>query len=374
MVDAVDSSESSSHGSSISASIDSHIFMLITLSGSSFVYKLKTENIPTAQAPALDDPRFFFNHPEGAPSMINDPSLLPERLDPPPPATPPEPWFCYPQAEPHMHNTTYDKRYASGWYYYTDYFAENADKVKQRMLRIITPPNTGPEGYSNDRFTFKDIPGMLRLIPGVPFVARIGGSPLKEMTVACLHTLHSLIFHPEFNIISSLSHRLRDIAFGIGSQPAIYEIEGLKRNMRSQVPKDGLFDGSYSLTSTVEQGQGRGTVKPALQVKDIQITKAATIIHKLYRLIMPYCLSTFEMSVLDWRSIDMNIFNMGGLAPGPISIQMNASSAANGGGLSSFIGVLQGKWHVDISDDPSHYTFLVMIFRLPPGTFLLYFS
>lgn len=348
--------------------IELYIVLILYLGSSRtlFIYKLRTDQIPSAEAPALDDPTFFFAHPEHAQLMVPDFNLLPWELFPPESVQPPTN-FTFPQAEPHKRNETYDHRYASGWYYYADYFVQQAAEVKKRMLMIVNPPNVGPDGYQAGAFTFKDIPGMIKLIPGIPFVVRINGDSLKEMTVACLQTLNSLRPHPQYDTIVSLATRLKDLSFGSKNNPAIFQVEGLKRNMRSQVPLPGSFDGSYSLMSTVEQGQGRGTVKPALQVKHNLITEAGRIIHQLYRHIMPYCLSAFEMQVLDWRSIDINIFSMGGGLPGPISVQMNISSWAQGGGLSRFIGILQGKWHVDIGDDPSHYTFLVMLFRLPPG-------
>ncbi|KAJ6591964.1 hypothetical protein B0H10DRAFT_1960641 [Mycena sp. CBHHK59/15] len=59
------------------------------------------------------------------------------------------------------------------------------------------------------------------------------------------------------------------------------------------------------------------------------IKEVLQILHRLYRLIMPLCVSRFEWDMLEFNGIDNNVVVCGGLEPGPTSCQLNASTAAN---------------------------------------------
>jgi len=52
---------------------------------------------------------------------------------------------------------------------------------------------------------------------------------------------------------------------------------------------------------------------------------------------------------------------------------MNVSSEIKGGSLETAIGLFQGSWHVDKSDDPSCWTLMTLLLRAPPGKYHSYY-
>ncbi|KAJ6495931.1 hypothetical protein DFH09DRAFT_838194, partial [Mycena vulgaris] len=145
---------------------------------------------------------------------------------------------------------------------------------------------------------------------------------------------------------------------------------GLKRNDRSSKPTPGCNDGSYSLASTVEQGQGQGSFQPAVQTDTpaarTSISRVLILAHELQQLIMPCSLSAFEWKICQFHMTDNNVFVFGGLdAGGATGCQFNSSSGM--GSLQRMIGALQGKWHADISDAWFYWTFGILMMKLPPA-------
>jgi hypothetical protein len=53
------------------------------------------------------------------------------------------------------------------------------------------------------------------------------------------------------------------------------------------------------------------------------------ILHRLYRLIIPLCISRFEWDMMEFHGYENNVVTFGGLEPGPTSCQTNSSSSAN---------------------------------------------
>ena len=96
-----------------------------------------------------------------------------------------------------------------------------------------------------------------------------------------------------------------------------------------------------------------------------QIATILTVLHTLFRLIMPKCLSKFEQEIMDFHSEFNNVFSFGGLEPGGVSAQMNVS--ALGQLLSFFIGRVQGGWHTDVSDSICRWTLFALLLRVSPG-------
>ena len=136
------------------------------------------------------------------------------------------------------------------------------------------------------------------------------------------------------------------------------------------------YDGSFNLASTVMKGEGLGTFLPAVQANTrtatSQIATVLTVLHTLFRLIMPKCLSKFEQEITDFHSDFNNVFTFGGLEPGGVGAQMNVS--ALGQLLSFFIGRLQGGWHSDVSDSICRWTLFVLLLRVGPGISILYYE
>jgi hypothetical protein len=123
------------------------------------------------------------------------------------------------------------------------------------------------------------------------------------------------------------------------------------------------------------KGEGLGTFLPAVQANTptatSQIATVLSVLHSLFRLITPKCLSKFEQEITDFHSEFNNVFTFGGLEPGGVSAQMNVS--ALGEQLSFFIGRVQGGWHTDVSDSICRWTLFVLLLRVSPGNFQFIF-
>jgi hypothetical protein len=135
--------------------------------------------------------------------------------------------------------------------------------------------------------------------------------------------------------------------------------------------KEGLYNRSYNLAGTSSEGQGTSLVMPAIQTSDSQarlhISRVLQIIHKLYRLIMPLCVSKLEWEVIEFHGKLCNLMSFGGWEPGPTACQLNVSSGSEGGDLVDFLGEQQGAVHVDEKDDPCRWTLIFIFLRIPLG-------
>lgn len=308
---------------------------------------------------------------------------LPEELSPFPSAEPP-PGFTFPQSP--IWTRRRDHRYSCGVHYSADWssdvYALRAES--DHILRIVTPPGVSATwDESRSCFVTHDIAGAVRLIPGIPFAQYVDGDPNSCLTVACLQTLQSLSVFPQYPEIEKLVLELMLYTYGREPDdedpthiPAIYTFSCLKRNDRSSQPNDDSYTGSYNLAATVEKGDGLGTFVPAVQAGFPEarqhISIVLTILHKLYRLIMPHCLTKEEMDLIDFHSRYNNTFSFGGLEPGPTAVQMNVSSSFSGEDLLKMLGIIQGSWHFDKSDDKTRPTLFIICLRLPKGISAIY--
>jgi hypothetical protein len=305
-------------------------------------------------------------------SVLDRPEI--DVLVAPPPAKPPS-GLQYPHAPVYHLNTSRDNRWRRGFYYWTPYHPVNADEVFERTMATTTPPNIGPTRFENGQFQFDPVPDMIQMPDGIPFVNFIGGDNNKPVTVACLQTMRSLSHYAEAAEIQQLVEELQKWTWGCPASDRrcairpIFEMDGLKPNDRSA--KTTTNDGSYNLASTILQGNGIGVAQPAVQTTTPEAIRSTfninNILARLYRLVLPTCISKEELDVTDFHAIDNNIFCLGGLDPNNTSIQLNVSSTRLGGVLAGAIGKESGWWHVDGGDDPSRWTLLTLLLRLPPG-------
>lgn len=292
-----------------------------------------------------------------------------------PTTTTPLSGFTYPLASSFVCNSALDRRFASGYFYSSSTEVSKKLVHRERLLRTSNPPGVVPVDFVDGRQVMQPIEGMIQMPPGCPFVTFIDGDPARLMTVACFHTLSSLARHRDGKDISRLSDDLWEWSFGTETRMPLFKLGGLKPNYRSKAVALGSGDGSYSIATTLGEGQGKGVVQPAVQAngEDAKAALLGTLqcIHGLYRKIAPLCMSKLEWDVINFRDNDLNVFTLGGLNPGPSSCQMNISSAWFGGSLISFLGILQGQWHVDKKDDIVRWTLLIVQIRIPPGNLLL---
>ncbi|KAF8189508.1 hypothetical protein K438DRAFT_947546 [Mycena galopus ATCC 62051] len=97
-------------------------------------------------------------------------------------------------------------------------------------------------------------------------------------------------------------------------------------------PNAPAGDGSFNIASTHGEGKGFGHFGPAVQTdakEAAPIKSILQILHRLYRLVMPLCISRFEWEFMELNGYEKNVLAFDGLEPGPPSCQVNSSSAAN---------------------------------------------
>ncbi|KAJ7181647.1 hypothetical protein C8R43DRAFT_941460 [Mycena crocata] len=270
--------------------------------------------------------------------------------------------------------------YRCGWAYRADYKTSDRPTLDELMKHIVIPPKTRPSGYDPVRktFEFEPVPGMIQVTLGIPYVHRINSVAEHTLTVFCGHTLDSLKQLGDVGFeVEVLADKLRLLTWGTETTPALFELPGLKTNLRSKNNSADLRpgDGSFNLASTHGEGEGLGIFLPAAQTAEPeaahQIHQVLQILHDMYRLIVPYCISNFEWEMLEFLGMDNNVMALGGLAPGPPSCQSNFSSIINHLSsdmeLSESIGA-QGKLHEDEKDDPAGFTLVTVILKLAPGS------
>ncbi|KAF7368061.1 hypothetical protein MSAN_00872200 [Mycena sanguinolenta] len=163
----------------------------------------------------------------------------------------------------------------------------------------------------------------------------------EAVTVVCVHTLETVNAYEEGPEIRDLAKRLVDLTWGqdlSGDRPfrhGIFELPGMKVNLRSKHVDSNApaGDGSFNLASTHGEGEGPGHFGPAVQTNTLEaaatIMSILKILHRLYRLVMPLCISRFEWDIMESSGYENNVLAFGGLDPGPPSCQVNSSSAAN---------------------------------------------
>ncbi|KAJ7604019.1 hypothetical protein FB45DRAFT_881030 [Roridomyces roridus] len=327
----------------------------------------------------------------------------------------------YPHTPPYILNDVLDPSYRRGWRYAAPYNHSSKDDEKERMRSIQIPPNTTPSFFdkASQRFICEPIPGMVHMPLGIPMVHQVNGDPDMAVTVACAHSLKTLEGYDESKEILELVPQLMELTWGVEATPdapgvpAIFELPGLQVNLRShQLPPDRLKngEGSFNLASTHGEGEGVGHFGPAVQTnapaEAEHISRVLKILHRLYQLIMPLCISRFEWEMIKFAGLENNVVAFGGLDPGPTSCQLNSSAAANvynfdfcgsdipsvslSDGASSerewinlterihsavlevraLIDAIgpQGRPHGDFQDDPLPLTLFVLLLRLPKGS------
>lgn len=252
------------------------------------------------------------------------------------------------------------------------------DRETRNMNFLSTPPNVKPV-WNDDlkKLQSRPIPGMVQMPAGVPFSYHVDGDRRKLLTVGCVQTVESLQRYSEGPRIRFLAGELYTLVFGrlpskdLPPVQPLFTYDGLERNDRSVDPPPGIvsYDGSYNLAATVEKGYADGKIVPAVQIgyssAHRQISRVLQILNELYRLIMPKCISKFEMDMIDSHARDNNIFTFGGVNTAGTGVQLNISKCFNGEDLVSAMDI-QGSWHLD-KDAPPTFTLFALMLRLPKG-------
>jgi hypothetical protein len=350
------------------------------------LWGMPISNVKAIKPPLLS-PEFHWEESEYSTSEPPEgPSLIP------PPSEPAPPGFVYPQAK--TYELIKDKRYRRGWIYVANFDPITKSEHKLRLLASVVHPDIHAVWDDNNKqFRLRPVPGMIRLVPGIPIVERPIGCPEYLITTVVLHTLESVQQYTEGSRIRELADELRSHTFGCAEGPRqkaldpIYKLLTV-RNDRSVKAKNlpkGSFDGSYNLAGTNQKGQGQGCLAPAVQTATPEahahISRVLQILNELRQLIFKISLSKFENESVNFYHEDNNIFSAGGLEPCGTGVQTNISSTSRRrciliagdinlkDNLGKSIGKKQGGPHTDKSDDPTQNTLGVMMVRLPEGEF-----
>ncbi|KDR72041.1 hypothetical protein GALMADRAFT_143382 [Galerina marginata CBS 339.88] len=159
-------------------------------------------SLPKAVAPSTSD--FSFSKEEicSLPSPSASVLLAPSPV--PPPAN-----SWYPLAPLGGYKLVKDLRYKRGYVYVASYDMSptNIKGHAASLAKIATPPNVDP-AFIDGAFVASPIPGMIKMVPGVPFALAFNGDMERLHTVGCVQTLESLSAYPDFPEILNLSARL----------------------------------------------------------------------------------------------------------------------------------------------------------------------
>ncbi|KAL0579481.1 hypothetical protein V5O48_002523 [Marasmius crinis-equi] len=352
-------------------------------------------DIPPLQSDMVD-----FQH-RSAPLSALVPDILPEILKPPPISHPPPTVnHVYPQS-PIWYRTS-DPGYALGACYTTSISTDTKGEDRIHQLSVAMPKEADVQ-WNGERYVYPpEVGGCITPPASMPLRLDIhcGRRFSGSATFACYHTRESLAsLHPSvWAEVEPLAKALETEVFGRFANPdglpdilPFYAHENLKQNDRSSKygqrtnvssGESKTFDGSYSLTITVEQGHGQGTIKPISQLgtdafRD-QLHRIVSILKQLYQLLVPLSVSAFEWEIIKFQLQDNNVFMMGGLDVSGVAVQMNVSSSAlhrvlagsltRGLELAHSIGKPQGNLHPDPMDAVTVKTLLTILFRLPKGS------
>ncbi|KAF5373223.1 hypothetical protein D9757_010568 [Collybiopsis confluens] len=334
---------------------------------------------------SLPPPASLFSYRN--PLNMFEPDVLPSVIEPTP-AKPSDNNHTYPQSP--TWTLKHSQAYITGICYTSPSSTSYNSKFieKRRMYMLTTPAEATPVwDEAEQAYNFPDIPGMVKMIPGISYAVELDGDTRESLFVAAVQTETSLNKYGSLGVEAvTLLHQLSSHVWGDpeNKTPPLYAIEGLERNDRYGAPtpnsgSDARYTGSFSLGATVEKGHAQGKVVPARQPNHtvgINISHQTMLkVGRLYRLLAKLCLPKREYDLIDFHGIDNNLFSLGGLGPSGISVQLNTSFVTNAKNLIDHIGALQGKWHIDGSDDITIPTLFLLFLRLPkgsdPGPFML---
>lgn len=341
--------------------------------------------------PEANEPAFVVEAKDRAAAVPS----LPESLDPPPYTSDPPSGYSYPHS-PHWNLDRNDTHYRSNVCYAANVSSEygHIEREFQEQSSLTNPPGVDPT-FDGERGVYVDgaPEGMVKMVAGIPMRLDIDGGKKGTKTYACHHTLASIqTMYPDiYDEVLEISQELRLCVFGRapstpkgkdGVRP-LYTYEFMRQNHRSQKRGQATrveagisenYNGSYSLASTIAEGNALGTLVPALQVgydaaRD-QIKKVLTLLRRLYLLLGPRSMTKFEWEVVQFHLDDNNVFSFTGLKHGGIAVQFNLSCGLSGGDLMRYIGRLQGTWHVDAKDALAILGMFVLMLRLPASTYV----
>ena len=164
-------------------------------------------------------------------------------VPPPPPIKDPSDG-TYPNSLAYTLRST--SSYTRGCIYVLDWSSHEKHALQGRLLLTRMPPNATPKWSIDGCLTVEPIPGMIQLVPGVPFIQLVDGHPT---TVACLQTTASLCKYRGIDKqVQALTKTLCDLSFstvheGKVTMDPVYTLPRLKWNDWTAKPSADLMTG-----------------------------------------------------------------------------------------------------------------------------------
>jgi hypothetical protein len=241
-------------------------------------------------------------------------------------------------------------------------------------MAVSAPPELIPV-FVEGNFVVDSVPGLVRAPPGVSFAWEV--SHEEYITMFSLHTLSSLRHEPCFPDIYKhlviMMQALCGVDAHMDSPGATGLVDmGLQPNDRS--PKDrplGSISGSFNLAGALVQTSS-GVIAPASQIRTAEFRSTAGAYLESFstvaNLVAPLVLNKFELSNIEFHSVDNNIFGFGGLgAHNPTNCQINITELYQS--LEQALG-FQGKIHPDPGDAKMRLTIFLLVICIPRGMYL----
>ena len=154
--------------------------------------------------------------------------------------TPPPDRDYYPLAPTSGYELVADAHYKQGYVYVADYnVSEESVEAHHKCLECIaTPPEVEPN-LVDGSFVSAPIPGMIQMVPGIPFAFAYHGDRDRLHMVGCAQTLESLSCYPDYADILQELVELAKLTWGCPAHSEkpeiapIYELPGMKEKDRS---------------------------------------------------------------------------------------------------------------------------------------------
>jgi hypothetical protein len=86
-----------------------------------------------------------------------------------------------------------DSQYQCGYVYAANYKLTSIPAQQAHLMLVLEPHNTAPR-WEQGRYLAEPIPGMVQMVPGVPYAYYIDGDADHIQTISCVHTLQSQLF------------------------------------------------------------------------------------------------------------------------------------------------------------------------------------
>ncbi len=283
-----------------------------------------------------------------------------------------------------QYNLEADEENSRGLSYIRKVNKNEIDKMELDHTTLSLPPNDFSKVNEDGHITY-DVPGMIQAPLGVPFRIEYTDFPLQNRpgcareTRFAVHDARSLSLFPGGDRIPGLFEDLIKALRGDDKERPLWEL--MKANSRTKNNGNydkklnpARYDGSYSLASTIGEGQGYGTYQVAAQPElssnpaamlrlNIVLLRAAEI--AMFTLV--HSLTAFEYRILEYFKMRNHVPCFGDSFFTGCKLNVSSSICKS---LFAALGI-QGAIHVDWHDEPAGWTVFLLMVELSTGSYRL---